>query len=47
MNAWQRKVLVIEAGMIYTTEPIFASASALILPAFLSGWPGSTTRTSP
>lgn len=37
MNTWQRKVSATEAGLIYTTEPIFAAGYALFLPALLAG----------
>lgn len=36
MNTWQRKVSATEAGLIYTTEPIFAAAYALFVPALIS-----------
>lgn len=36
MNTWQRRVSATEAGLIYTTEPIFAAAYALFLPAGIS-----------
>lgn len=37
MNTWQRKVSATEAGLIYTTEPVFAAGYALFLPAVLAG----------
>ena len=40
MNYWQRHVTATEAGLIYCAEPVFASLSALILPAFFSRWAG-------
>jgi len=40
MNAWQPKITATEAGLIYCAEPIFASVTALFLPAQLSGWAG-------
>lgn len=36
MNHWQPKVPSTEAGLIYTTEPIFTAAYAMFLPAWLS-----------
>lgn len=36
MNAWQPKISATEAGLIYCVEPIFGSAMALFLPAWLS-----------
>ena len=41
MNTWQRRVSATEAGLIYTTEPVFAAAYALVLPAALAGFTGS------
>jgi drug/metabolite transporter (DMT)-like permease len=40
MNGWQRFLTSTEAGVIYTTEPLFASVFALILPEWISGWSG-------
>ena len=37
MNTWQRKVSATEAGLIYTTEPVFAAGYALFLPVMLAG----------
>jgi drug/metabolite transporter (DMT)-like permease len=36
MNCWQPKVPSTEAGLIYTTEPIFTAAFAMFLPAWLT-----------
>lgn len=36
MNAWQPKVSATQAGLIYCTEPLFASLAALFLPVWLS-----------
>jgi drug/metabolite transporter (DMT)-like permease len=36
MNHWQPRIDAVEAGMIYTSEPVFASAYALFLPAWIS-----------
>jgi drug/metabolite transporter (DMT)-like permease len=40
MNAWQPKVTATEAGLLYCVEPIFGSALALFLPAWLSACAG-------
>jgi drug/metabolite transporter (DMT)-like permease len=40
MNYWQKKVSATEAGLIYCTEPVWASALALFLPAWFSIWAG-------
>ncbi|MSU49990.1 MAG: DMT family transporter [Opitutus sp.] len=40
MIAWQPKITTTEAGLIYCVEPIFGSAMALFLPAWLSVWAG-------
>ncbi len=40
MNYWQARVSATEAGLIYATEPVFASCFALFLPARLSSWAG-------
>jgi drug/metabolite transporter (DMT)-like permease len=37
MNHFQRKVSATEAGLIYTTEPVFTAVYALFLPAFFAG----------
>lgn len=36
MNRYQRLVTATEAGIIYATEPVFASAFAMILPTWIS-----------
>jgi hypothetical protein len=36
MNRWQRLLPATEAGLIYTTEPVFASLFALFMPLWLS-----------
>jgi drug/metabolite transporter (DMT)-like permease len=36
MNIWQRRISATEAGLIYTTEPIFAAGYALFLPVPLA-----------
>jgi hypothetical protein len=38
MITWQPKIPATEAGLIYCFEPVCASAFALFLPAWLSGW---------
>ncbi len=41
MNAWQPRVSATEAGLIYSIEPVFASAFALFLPGWMSAWSGA------
>jgi drug/metabolite transporter (DMT)-like permease len=36
MNHWQPRVSAVEAGMIYTTEPVFTAFYALFLPLWIS-----------
>jgi len=38
MNHWQPRVSAVQAGLIYCVEPIFASLTALFVPAWLSRW---------
>ena len=38
MNVWQRHVTATEAGLIYCSEPVFASLLALFLPGIFSAW---------
>jgi len=38
MNIWQPQVSAIEAGLIYTTEPVFTAAYVLFLPALLGAF---------
>jgi drug/metabolite transporter (DMT)-like permease len=40
MNRWQPHLTATEAGLLYTTEPIFTSVMALFLPGFFSVWAG-------
>ena len=40
MNSWQKRVSATEAGLIYTTEPIFAALYALFLPAWFAAFTG-------
>lgn len=51
MNIWQPRVSATEAGLIYTTEPVFTAIFALFLPAmlgtFIGGiYPNETLTTS-
>jgi len=38
MNHWQPRVSAVQAGLIYCVEPVFASLTALFVPAWLSRW---------
>lgn len=40
MNVWQRRVSATEAGLIYTTEPVFTAVYVLFLPALLGAFIG-------
>lgn len=40
MNRWQPEIDASRAGIIYCTEPLFASFLALFLPAVLAAWSG-------
>ncbi len=40
MNHWQPKVSATEAGLIYTSEPLFTAVYVLFLPAWLATWTG-------
>jgi drug/metabolite transporter (DMT)-like permease len=40
MNVWQPRVSAVEAGLIYTTEPVFTSLYVLFLPVWLGTWIG-------
>lgn len=42
MNIWQPRVSATEAGLIYTTEPVFTAVFALFLPALLGEFIGSS-----
>ncbi len=44
MNVWQRRVSATEAGLIYTTEPVFTAIYVLFLPAVLGGFIGGVYR---
>jgi drug/metabolite transporter (DMT)-like permease len=41
MNIWQPRVSATEAGLIYTTEPVFTAVYVLFLPALLGTFIGS------
>jgi drug/metabolite transporter (DMT)-like permease len=41
MNLWQPKVSATEAGLIYTSEPVFTAAYVLFMPAMLGGLIGA------
>lgn len=47
MNACQPQITATEAGLIYTLEPVSASALALFLPAWLSRWTGIAYANEP
>ena len=40
MNTWQKRLPATEAGLIYTTEPVFAAGYALLLPDLLGRMAG-------
>jgi drug/metabolite transporter (DMT)-like permease len=40
MNTWQPRVSATEAGLIYTTEPVFTAIYVLFLPAVLARFIG-------
>ena len=40
MNQWQPRISATEAGLIYTTEPIFTAVYVLFLPGWISSWIG-------
>ncbi len=42
MNIWQPRVSATEAGLIYTTEPVFTAIYVLFLPALLGEFTGGT-----
>lgn len=42
MNIWQPRVSAIEAGLVYTTEPVFTAAYVLFLPAMLGAFIGGS-----
>ncbi|MGA0846112.1 MAG: DMT family transporter [Luteolibacter sp.] len=38
MNHWQPRISAVEAGVIYSSEPVFTALYSLFLPAWLSTW---------
>lgn len=40
MNRWQREISATEAGLIYTTEPVFTALYVLFLPRWIGTWTG-------
>lgn len=40
MNHWQPRISATEAGLIYTTEPVFTAVYVLFLPGWISSWTG-------
>jgi drug/metabolite transporter (DMT)-like permease len=44
MNTWQPRVSATEAGLIYTTEPVFTAIYVLFLPGVLGGFIGGSYR---
>lgn len=40
MNRWQREISATEAGLIYTTEPVFTALYAMFLPRWIGLWTG-------
>jgi drug/metabolite transporter (DMT)-like permease len=40
MNHWQPRISATEAGLIYTTEPVFTAIYVLFLPGWISSWTG-------
>jgi drug/metabolite transporter (DMT)-like permease len=40
MNHWQPRISATEAGLIYTTEPVFTAIYVLFLPGWISAWAG-------
>ncbi|WP_193214698.1 DMT family transporter [Luteolibacter marinus] len=42
MNTWQPRVSATEAGLIYTTEPVFTAVFVMFLPAWLGSWVGES-----
>jgi drug/metabolite transporter (DMT)-like permease len=47
MNSWQPKVPATEAGLIYTSEPVFTAGYVLCLPAILGAFIGSDYPNEP
>jgi drug/metabolite transporter (DMT)-like permease len=42
MNIWQPRVSATEAGLIYTTEPVFTAVYVMFLPSMLAAFVGGT-----
>jgi drug/metabolite transporter (DMT)-like permease len=42
MNHWQPRISATEAGLIYTTEPVFTAVYVLFLPGWISAWTGGS-----
>jgi drug/metabolite transporter (DMT)-like permease len=40
MNQWQPRISATEAGLIYTTEPVFTAIYVLFLPGWIGSWAG-------
>lgn len=40
MNQWQPRISATEAGLIYTTEPVFTAVYVLFLPGWIGSWAG-------
>lgn len=40
MNRWQREISATEAGLIYTSEPVFTAVYAMFLPQWIGSWTG-------
>lgn len=40
MNRWQREITATEAGLIYTTEPVFTALYVMFLPRWIGAWTG-------
>lgn len=47
MNSWQPRVPATEAGLIYTSEPVFTAGYVLFLPAMLGAFTGSAYPNEP
>lgn len=41
MNHWQRRISATEAGLIYTTEPVFTAIYVMFLPQWIAGITGT------
>lgn len=47
MNSWQPRVSAVEAGLIYTSEPVFTAGYVLFLPAMLGAFIGRNYPNEP